>query len=83
MALPQPAVILSLSCFNNVLRKKFPTQLEVDPKRWPELCNESRAGRNLYLFGRRVDLSISAPARSGATLYLIHFQIRHEMRVEP
>ena len=83
MALPQPVVILSLACFNNVPRKKFPTQPEVDPERRPEPCHESRAGRSLYLFGRRVDLSISAPVRSEATLHLIHLQIRHEIRVEP
>jgi hypothetical protein len=33
MALPEPAVILPLACFNNVLGKKFPTRLEVDSKR--------------------------------------------------
>jgi hypothetical protein len=33
MALPQPAVIWSLACFNNILGKKFPTTLEVESKR--------------------------------------------------
>jgi hypothetical protein len=43
MALPEPAVILSLACFNNVPRKKFPKTLEGDSKCWAELSNESRA----------------------------------------